>query len=153
VSRFSKMDSRPPRKALRAIVPVPTSPGAWLREIAAAYADAHEAIPFGPLVGKTLTESELFHLAPSVCLKFRDIAPSEKTLKRATEAALASYVVVSGHDPKSLSSPRMAFAFCYLAAHFGLDLATENVISETMDFVAGHEKQLSRRIDALVGER
>jgi hypothetical protein len=47
----------------------------------------------------------------------------------------------------------MAFAFCYLAAHFGLDLTTERVTSRTLDFIAGHQKQLVRRIAATVDGR
>lgn len=51
--------------------PLPTAPAIWLKEIAAAYRDAEEAIPFGPMAGVTIISKELFHLAPSVCLKFR----------------------------------------------------------------------------------
>jgi hypothetical protein len=127
---------------------VPTTREAWLQEIAAAYADAHLAIPFGPLVGAELTENELFHLAPAVCLKFRGLARSKAALERATEAALASYVAMTVRDAKSLarlSSPHMAFAFCYVAAHFGLDLVTEDEASGALDYIARHRKELARK--------
>ena len=104
-------------------------------------------------MGANLTASELFHLAPSVCLKFRGIPASKGTLRRATDAALASYVAMTSLEPESLSSPLMAFAFCYLAAHFGLDLVTEKVTSRTLDFIASHQKQLARKIAATVDGR
>ena len=52
---------------------LPAAPEAWLEEIRAAYADAREAIPFGPAVGQLFGEGELFHLAPAVALKFRNL--------------------------------------------------------------------------------
>ena len=42
----------------------------WIAEIAEAYRDAEEAIPFGPITGQLIEEKDLFHLAPAVCLKF-----------------------------------------------------------------------------------
>ena len=42
--------------------PLPTSREAWLNEIARAFRDAIEAIPFGPLVGESFGADELFHL-------------------------------------------------------------------------------------------
>lgn len=71
---------------------LPSSPEAWIEEIRAAYADAREAIPFGPAVDHRFGEQELFHLAPAVALKFRKLPCRGATLKRATEAALSSYV-------------------------------------------------------------
>ncbi len=135
------------------VTSVPRTTKAWLAEIAAAYADAHETIAFGPVMGTNTTREDLFHMAPSVCLKFRGIRSSKKSLKRATDAALASYVAMTSREPESLSSPPMAFAFCYLAAHFGLDLVTEEVTSRMLDYIAGHQKQLARRIAATVEGR
>ena len=71
---------------------LPGSPETWLEEIRAAYADAREAIPFGPVAGHPFGEQELFQLAPAVALKFRNLPSRGTTLKRATEAALSSYV-------------------------------------------------------------
>jgi hypothetical protein len=90
-------------------------------------------------VGADLTEHELFHLAPAVCLKFRGVQGSKGALERATEAALSSYVAMTGRDAESLarlSSSQMAFAFCYIAAHFGLDLVSEEEASESLDYIA-----------------
>lgn len=122
-------------------VPVPTTAEAWLKECAAAYADAHETIPFGPLAGVRLAERDLFHLAPVVCLKFRGIRASKAALKRATDAALASYVAMRERNPELLSRPTMAFAFCYVAAHFGLDLLTEEQASATLDYIEIYERR------------
>ena len=73
---------------------IPSAPSEWLREIAAAYRDAEEAIPFGPVAGVVITKKELFHIAPAVCLKFRGL-DQKKNIKKVTEAALSSY---GGHD-------------------------------------------------------
>ncbi len=54
-------------------IPLPESPEEWLDEIAAAYRDAAEAIPFGPVLGQEITESDLFHLGPEICLNFRGL--------------------------------------------------------------------------------
>ena len=51
--------------------------------------------------------------------------PSKKTIERATESALASYVANAEGNPNLKYNSAMAFSFCYLAAHFGLDLVDE----------------------------
>ena len=43
----------------------------WLDEIRLAIKDARGTKPFGCLVGQRITDANLFHLAPLVCLKFR----------------------------------------------------------------------------------
>ncbi len=50
---------------------LPCTPEGWLLEIRLAIKDAREAGPFGTLVGERITDANLFHLAPLVCLKFR----------------------------------------------------------------------------------
>lgn len=127
--------------------PVPESPEAWLDEIVLAYCDAAEAIPFGPAVNRKMTESDLFHLGPAVCLKFRGLKHSAANLKRATDAALSSYVATSdlGHD--ILDRPQVAFAFCYIASHFGLGLIDEATASEILDHIAEHADTLTKRTD------
>ena len=116
---------------------IPGSPQAWLDEIQAAYQDASETMPFGPLVGTAIREAELFHLAPLVCLRFRGIKGTPSAQKKATEAALVSYVATSTRLRGELDDPRVAFAFCYLAAHFGLDLLSQEQAQDIMDWVAG----------------
>jgi hypothetical protein len=48
-------------KAEKESRPLPAAPAAWLKEIAAAYLDVEEAIPFGPMAGVTITKKDLFH--------------------------------------------------------------------------------------------
>jgi hypothetical protein len=127
---------------------VPKSRFGWLKEIATAYNDAREAVPFGPLVGTDVREADLFHLAPSVCIKFRDVSGSKRSLKKATDAALASYVATREQEPAVFAKPYFAFAFCYLAAHLGLNILAEDVVASVMDFVVDHEAQFARLLDA-----
>ncbi|MBM4073276.1 MAG: hypothetical protein FJ271_30795 [Planctomycetes bacterium] len=47
------------------------------------YFAASEAEPFGPLVGTEITDANLFHLAPLVCLKFRGKKLKGKAADRA----------------------------------------------------------------------
>ena len=84
--------------------PMPATSSAWLAEIAAAFLDAREAIPFGPLVGLPFGVAELFHLAPVTALKCRGIQSSGRALRRATEAALTSYVANSESHAKALTA-------------------------------------------------
>jgi hypothetical protein len=125
---------------------VPTSPRAWLVEIADAFVDAAEAMPFGPLVDLDIEPADLFHLGPAVCLKLRGITATRARLKKATEAALTSYIVMQEREPEAMVTPHVAFAFCYLAAHFGLDLMNEQDVGAIMDYVVEHERQLVRLI-------
>lgn len=122
---------------------LPRSPEAWLEEIRAAYADAREVIPFGPLVGHPFGEQQLFHLAPAVALKFRGLPHRGAKLKRATDAALASYVANLEGQGTVLSDPRLAFAFCYLASHYGLELADMTTVDSVMQFLERNAEKLS----------
>ena len=131
---------------MKAKRPVPESLEAWLREIAVAYLDASEAIPFGPVVGARFGEAELFHLAPAVALKLRGLPRSRRKVARATEAALASYVANRDGNPEVFANPHLAFAFCYLASHHGLGLLGEAQTEEVMDYVERHRRTLARLI-------
>jgi hypothetical protein len=71
---------------------MPATLRAWLSEIADAYLDAYEAIPYGEVFGDTITENELFHMAPHICLKFRGIKRTKANIKKSTEAMLSSYI-------------------------------------------------------------
>ena len=122
--------------------PMPDSPQAWLEEIAAAYRDACEAIPLGPLVGQDIKPDDLFHMAPAVCLKFRGLGQSEDLRKQATEAALSSYVVTEERRPDAFSVPQISFAFAYLASHFGLDLLDAETVNSLMEYVEDHQDLL-----------
>ncbi len=128
-------------------IPLPESPEEWLDEIAVAYGDAAETIPFGPAVGHEITESELFHLGPAICLKFRGLNQSAANLKRATDAALSSYAATSDLGDDLLDRPQVAFAFCYIASHFGLGLIDETTASKILDHIADNPDTLAERTD------
>jgi hypothetical protein len=124
--------------------PLPTGREGWLSEIARALRDAAEAIPFGPLVGASFGADELFHLGPVTALKFRGMRRSKRIEREITEAALGSYVVVTeSKGAGSLTDPRVAFAFTYLASHFALNLLTEQQVAELMDYIESHPDALS----------
>lgn len=108
--------------------PLPRTPAQWLKEIKLAIADASEAEPFGPLVGTEITDANLFHLAPLVCLKFRGKKLKGREADRVIKVALANYVANSdpgGIDHHLDQRPMMAFTLCYVAAHLALDLVDE----------------------------
>lgn len=118
--------------------PLPTSREAWLNEIARAFRDASEAIPFGPLAGASFGVGELFHLGPVTAFKFRGMRRSKRIAREITEAALASYVATESEGSGSLTDPRVAFAFTYLTSHFALNLLTEQQVAELMDYIESH---------------
>ena len=115
------LDQRTTRQYIQSMkANLPASPGEWLREIARAYLDAKEAQPFGKIRGEPIAESDLFHLAPHVFLKFRGLRPSQRRRTEIVERALASYVLTmdEGAGRAELrDSLQLSFAFCYLAAH------------------------------------
>jgi hypothetical protein len=53
----------------------------------------------------------------------------------ATDAALSSFVATKDSVDNLFEIPQMAFAFCYLAGHFGLDLVDKNTLSEAMGYI------------------
>jgi hypothetical protein len=120
----------------------------WLAEIFVAYCDAAGTIPFGSLVGATLRDSALFHLAPLEALKFRGLPRSARTLKTATDAALSSYVANETTHRRTLRDPRLAFAFCYLASHYGLGLITEDRVEGLMAYIELNRNLLNRLVGA-----
>jgi len=122
--------------------PMPDSPRGWLEEIANAYRDAREAIPFGTIVGEDIKPDDLFHMAPVICLKFRGLRLTGRLRKQATEAALSSYVVTEDESPDIFPTPQIAFAFAYLASHFGLDLLDVDAVNTLMDYVDEHQDEL-----------
>jgi hypothetical protein len=130
--------------------PLPSSREAWLNEIAQALRDASAAIPFGPLAGTSFGADELFHLGPVTALKFRGMRRSKRIAREITEAALASYVATASEGTGSLTDPRVAFAFTYLASHFALNLITEQQVAELMDYIESHPEAL--RVDLGTGK-
>jgi hypothetical protein len=125
--------------------PIPRNTKEWLNEIADAYVDAYAALPFMHQGGVEPDESLLFHMAPRVALKFRGL-PDDQA-EAATEAALCSYVASKEQIGAVLDDPQIAFAFCYLAAQFGLGIVSEQSVQDVMAFVEETPDALSLAID------
>ena len=129
--------------------PVPVKHDDWLNEIARAYCDAREAIPFAELIdhGQKMGEENIFHFASAVSLKFRGIRRTNDLLEKATEAALSSYVATQDKDEGMLKSPHIAFAFCYVASHFGLGLITHERGTSILSFLESKDVELASLIE------
>jgi hypothetical protein len=117
------------------------TPEGWLLEIRLAIKDARETEPFSTLTGERITDANLFHLAPLVCLKFRGRRLIGSEADRVTETALANYVVNS--DPEGIdhglqAKPLLAFAVCYVTAHLALDLIDEQHAEAILNYCEEH---------------
>ena len=128
--------------------PIATSNEGWILEIMDAYKDAKAAIPFAEAAGKTMTEADLFHMAPLVALKFRDLISSEDCQKNARDAAIGSYIANQEAGHRNLNDPVMAFSFCYILAHYGLGLLKDDKCQEILTVV---ETNLSKIKTAVSG--
>ena len=122
---------------------LPCTPAQWLAEIRLAIADASEAKLFSP-PEDTVTDDNLFHLAPLVCLKFRGRKRDGAEASRVTEVALANHVANStgeatGHGVNE--KPMLAFAVCYVAAHLALDLLDEQQADAILAYCENHLDQ------------
>ncbi|OIO69288.1 MAG: hypothetical protein AUJ57_09370 [Zetaproteobacteria bacterium CG1_02_53_45] len=115
--------------------PLATSNEGWVIEIMDAYLDAKKAIPFAAAEGKLIMESDLFHMAPLVCLKFRDLVSSDECQANARNAAIGSYIANQEAGNRNLNDPVMAFSFCYIIAHYGLGLLDEEQCQNILMFV------------------
>jgi hypothetical protein len=121
--------------------PIPRSVAGWLSEITLAIADARQTEPFGKLIGEPVTDVNLFHLAPLVCLKFRGRKLVGREVERVTKTALANYVVNSepdGVDHGLESKPLLAFAVCYVTAHLALNLVDEKKAEAILNYCEEH---------------
>jgi hypothetical protein len=123
--------------------PVPKTAAEWVDEIALAYEDARKALPFMPLTGLLPRARKLFHLAPHVAIKFRALPESRR--EAAVEAALCTYVASEANG--LLDDPRLAFALCYLASHFGLNLVSQSTVEQVMDQLAAGAVNLTRSLE------
>lgn len=120
---------------------LPRTPDQWLKEIRLAVGDARGATPFGKMLGTSITDHNLFHLAPAVALKFRGRELKGQEADRVTKVALANYVVNSdpeGVDHQLEQRPLMAFALCYVAAHLALDLVNEKKAEAILNYCEEH---------------
>ena len=121
--------------------PLPRTPAQWLKEIKLAIVDAADAEPFGPLVGTEITDANLFHLAPLVCLKFRGKKLKGREADRVIKVALANYIANTnpdGIDHGLEHHPMMAFTLCYVAAHLALDLVDEQKAEAILTYCEEH---------------
>lgn len=120
----------------------PTTPTEWLEEIRLAIADAREAEPFGDLIGQPIGDANLFHLAPHVCMKFRGLDHrDEKLREKVTKGALANYIANSDLEESAHgleSRPLMAFALCYITAHYVNSMIDEEQASAALDYCDEH---------------
>jgi hypothetical protein len=121
---------------------IPSTPPAWLKEIAKAYCDAYETLPFGKFVGREIKPEDLFHLGPALCLKFRGIESSKQNLEKATKAALSSYVATQEIIGDVMDIPEFSFAFPYIASHYRLGLVDEHLASTLMAHMESNLKGL-----------
>ena len=117
----------------------PTTPEQWVDEIRLAIAEARKAKRFGWLLGRWMTDAKLFHFAPVLCLKYRGLDYRDEELRRkVTEGALANYVVNSdeeGIDHGLRTRPLLAFAVCYVTAHYVLDLIDDRETEALLDYL------------------
>ncbi|PJA34220.1 MAG: hypothetical protein CO187_00590 [Zetaproteobacteria bacterium CG_4_9_14_3_um_filter_53_7] len=127
---------------------IPTSNEGWAIEIMDAYLDAKEAIPFAEAAGKAMSESDLFHMAPLVCLKFRDLINSPECQTKAREAAMGSYIANKEAGNRNLNDPVMAFSFCYIIAHYGLGLLNEEQCQNILMFVETNLAKIKTAVSA-----
>ena len=141
IESLEKAMGNPPRK--RAI---PNTLDEWLMEIAKAYCDALDSKPFGIFVDVDIKDEDLYHIAPHVCLKHRGLEDTVENIQKATEAALASYVA-SKEIITALKEPHIAFAFCFLASHFGLGLLSQHAIDIIMRYVEQEADRLLHIIE------
>ena len=116
----------------------PATPEEWLYEIRLANTDARKTKPFGWLLSRRITDAKLFHLAPLMCLKYRGLDFRDEELRRkVTEGALANYVVNSdaeGIDHGLTTRPLLAFAVCFVTAHYVLDLIDNEETEALLDY-------------------
>ncbi|MDQ6961535.1 MAG: hypothetical protein Q9M28_03265 [Mariprofundaceae bacterium] len=115
--------------------PLPSTPAQWLHEMMEAFQDAKHAMPTDTSTQVEASEGDLFHMAPLVCLKFRGMAFSESNRKIATDAALSSYLANEEANGGLLKNPIMAFFFCYILAHYGLECIKEETCQQLLNFV------------------
>lgn len=132
---------------------MPHSPEKWIDEIAEAYYDAYEAKPFGIFVGQKITDKDLFHMTPSLCLKFRGIKRTKANVDMATEAMLTSYVATEDQTEGIFADPYLAFSFGYLASHYGMGLLTDEEVSEIMVYLEDNHIDLKKAIEKKVKKK
>ena len=138
---------------IRQTTDIPNNPISWISEISAAYRDAYEAIPFGALLGQRISEKDLFHMTPEICLKFRGIKRTKANAKQATEAMLASYVATEDQTEGIFDNPHLTFAFGYLVSHYGMGILREDEITGIMEYLGVNQLSLKESIENHIRNR
>ena len=125
--------------------PFPRSSEDWLAEIAADL-DAREAIPFGDLLGEPFREADLFHWRPPWPSSFEAVRARHAAERVQTKLRLPATPQTSRRTQAFSNDPHLAFAFCYLASHYGLRLLTAECVEELMADIERNRKALARLI-------
>ena len=118
--------------------PIPTTNSAWLDEVRHAFADASRALPFNKLLGHNANPAFFPVIASNLCAKYRGLPASGHEFDQAAEATLASYAASANYHAKSFEVPEVAFAFCYVASHFGYGLISEAETGRILDYLVIH---------------
>lgn len=58
----------------------------------------------------------------------------------------SSYVATLDTAPDDMADPRMAFAFCYIASHFGMGFVTDAEATGILEYVEKHLDELRKMI-------
>ena len=130
---------------------IPVTMDEWFDEIARAYRDAREAIPFARVLGHPIREAQLWLAAPDVALKFRGLAPTETLRAKAANAAAASFTANASTQPSALDDRYVAFAFGYIASHFGLELLSAHEADAVMEHIELNRGRLVADIEGQHG--
>jgi Domain of unknown function (DUF6398) len=118
--------------------PIPTTNSAWIDEVRRAFADASTALPFEKLLGNNANPAFFPVLASNLCAKYRGLPFSGHEFDEAAEGTLASYEASAEYHAKSFETPEVAFAFCYVASHYGYGFISETETGRILDYLMDH---------------
>lgn len=126
--------------------PQPQNHPQWMREVATAYRDALDTLPFSQALGDAFKEDDLFTLAPNIALKYRGLDKNKRVVKKAVEMALSSYVATKEENEGAEMPAHLSFAFCYLASHVGMNLLKEKEVQKLITHIEQNEDLLQMLI-------
>lgn len=136
-------------KKIKVKNPAPDSIELWLAEIAMAYKASEKFMQSAARVpNREIPDLLPWQLAPLFALGARGLDRHEKLLDEAAGYAFSSfeqYFPVSEAVPAP--PPAVAFAFCYVGAHLGLDLVSEEEADQVLDTIEANEDTLESMID------
>lgn len=128
--------------------PAPDSIELWLAEIAMAFKASEKFIQSATRVPiKELPNLLPWQMAPLFALGARGLGQNEDLLDEAAGYAFSSLEQYFPPDQAvPPPPPAVAFAFCYVGAHLGLDLVTEAEADQVLDTVEANEDSLESMI-------